>query len=175
MDIFQITDRDSVWFDKMWEVYSYSFPEHEKRKLENQLEALKNNKCRIDAYTEDDIFIGFVIYWIYPTYIYIEHFALSEQVRQGGKGTAIITELIERYKELPIILDIDPVVDSISERRRNFYFRLGFLQSAHQHLCPPYKEGELPFELLLLTTKQELTESEYKGIKESLYNEMITY
>ncbi len=175
MDIFRIENRDSEWFNEMWEVYSYSFPEHEKRSLENQLEMLSNKKCKIDVYVDNDEFVGFVIFWIYPRYIYIEHFALSTNMRQGGRGSFILSDIIWRYRALPIVLDIDPVVDEISQRRLNFYLKLGFIQNSHKHLCPPYSADAEPFELLLLTTKKELTEAQYAVVKESLYNEIITF
>ncbi len=175
MHVHLIENQADRWFSRFWEVYQYSFPPHEQRSLESQVEKLEEEKCSIEAYIEEEVFIGFIIYWQYPTYIYIEHFALSKESRGAGRGSEILRSLIERHDGKKIVLDIDPIEDEISRRRREFYLRLGFIQNPHHHIHPPYRDGEKEFELILMTTTAELSESEYKQLMEGLRSDIITY
>lgn len=175
MHVHLIESQANRWFSKFWEVYQYSFPPHEQRTLKSLVGTLKGGKCSIEAYIEGDSFIGFIIYWQYPTYIYIEHFALSKESRGAGKGSEILRSLIERHVGKSVILDIDPIEDEISRRRREFYLRLGFIQNSHHHMYPPYRAGDKEFELILMTTTAELSTSEYQLFMERLRSDIITY
>lgn len=176
MEVEVIKKADDRHFELFWEVYNYSFPQHEKRTLESQIRAIEQQGCVIEAFLEDGEFIGFLVYWEFGTYLYVEHFALSKQVRSNGYGSKILSAFVERHSNQVVVLDIDPIVDEITERRRNFYLRLGFIQNPYYHLHPSYRgrDGE-KYELLLMTNPRELTPSEYETFKDSLYNKIVTY
>ncbi|MDF9410550.1 GNAT family acetyltransferase [Brevibacillus laterosporus] len=50
-----------------------------------------------------------------------------------------------------IILEIDPPVESISIRRKNFYMRLGFMENHYQHKHPAYRKQNVPHELVIMS------------------------
>jgi GNAT superfamily N-acetyltransferase len=59
------------------------------------------------------------------------YFAVSRELRGKGYGQQILTQLIERYKGQPFVLDMESttqVCDNLEERRKrqSFYMRNGF-------------------------------------------------
>lgn len=176
MEILAIKSASDPQFEKFWEVYEYSFPKHEKRTRENQIKVIENGSCDVDAFLVDGEFVGFLIYWEFSTFIYAEHFALAKEVRSKGYGSEILSTFIKLHSDKIVVLDIDPIVNEITERRRNFYLRLGFKQNPYYHIHPSYEsvDGE-KFELILMTHSRELTAEEFAQFKDALYNKIITY
>ncbi len=61
-----------------------------------------------------------------------------------------------------IILEIDPVIDEISRRRLHFYLRNGFVANEqYDYIHPPYKTGDKPYPLLLMSSGAPLSEPLY--------------
>ncbi|MEG1634667.1 MAG: GNAT family N-acetyltransferase [Rikenellaceae bacterium] len=176
MKIVPIKKANDPLFEKFWDVYTYSFPLHEKRTYKNQCKAVESGDCSVDAFLVDGSFVGFLIYWEFETFIYAEHFALAKEVRSNGYGSKILSTFIENHSDKCLILDIDPIVNEITERRRNFYFRLGFKQNPYLHIHPSYEsaDGER-FELILMSHGRELTPQEFAEFKNTLYTKIITY
>ena len=50
----------------------------------------------------------------------------------------------------PVILEIDPPVDSASQRRKAFYERCGFAENPY-HVHPPYRRGSRGHELVVMS------------------------
>lgn len=50
----------------------------------------------------------------------------------------------------PVILEIDPPVDSASQRRKAFYERCGFAENPY-HVHPPYRRGNRGHELVVMS------------------------
>ncbi len=86
IEIVKIKSADDMLFSKMWEVYEYSFPQHEKRTKASQIESMERG-AEIACFCEDGEFLGFMIYWMFDTFIYIEHLAIEKGVRSRGYGS----------------------------------------------------------------------------------------
>jgi len=67
-----------------------------------------------------------------------------------------------------VILEIDPPVDPISIRRKNFYMRLGFQENNYQHKHPAYRKENLPHELIIMSFPKSISEAEYMEFNEYL-------
>lgn len=150
MEIIRIKSIEDPHFDKIWEIYEYSFPLFEQRTLEHQITALNNERYRFDCYVEEGRIIGFICYWVFDTYVYIEHYAMAKESRGGGYGTKILKEFLERTNKI-VILEIDPIVDDISSRRLRFYQHLHFVENPFRHKCPTYQPNTEEGDLLILT------------------------
>jgi hypothetical protein len=67
-----------------------------------------------------------------------------------------------------VILEIDPPVDSISIRRKDFYLRLGFHENKYQHYHPAYRKQNAPHELVILSYPRNISDMEYTKFNEYL-------
>ena len=125
----------------------------------------KNNKNRpsnypLVVYLKDNLFIGFISYWDFSTYVYIEHFAIHENFRGQGYGGLLLEDFNKRLNKI-ILLEIDPITDEISSKRLKFYKKCGFFENRYNHFHPPYRNNYRGHALIILTTERQITEDEY--------------
>lgn len=76
-------------------------------------------------------FIGFTIVYPRPSFNWYWYFAVRPELRGGGKGQQILTNLIEKYKGQSCVLDMEsPRQECFNKeqrlRRHAFYLRNGF-------------------------------------------------
>ena len=151
METIRIQSTEHPLFARLWEIYQYSFPIYEQRTLEHQVAAFQNNIYHLDVYLDEGQMIGFIGYWLFPSYAYIEHYAMAKESRGQGYGSKILKNFLDRMKGKIVVLEIDPVVDEISTRRLHFYQNLGFRESPFRYTCPKYQPDEKEGELWVLT------------------------
>lgn len=154
-------------YSKLNQLYEISFPLHEKRTAEHQLTALKNDLYHLICFIEQEELVGFVGLWDFADYVYIEHYAINSALRGKGYGTLLLETLLSETDKT-VILEIDPVVDTVSEKRLRFYRKLGFVENAYPHEHPPYREGFQPHSLTVLSSGKPIAEREYRRFKRDL-------
>lgn len=94
-------------------------------------------------------------------YRYIEHFAVHQGLRGRGYGSEILNAFLRSTSKI-VLLEIDPIVDSVSRARLRFYRKCGFHENPFAHTHPPYREGYPPHSLVVLTSPRSITENEYR-------------
>lgn len=141
----RITGEDSLLFPQFWQTYEDSFPLPERRSRASQRAAFADPVYRLDAWMDGTKFVGFMGWWEYGDFRYIEHLAVSATARSGGYGKKIMRRWMDS-SSTPVYLEIEEVVDELTERRLGFYRRLGFEETPFTHLQPPYQTGEQPEE-----------------------------
>jgi len=139
----RITTTEDPLFQKFWQIYTESFAYIERRDIELQQTAFTSPFYRLDVYLKKSEVAGFMGYWIFNQYIYVEHFAIARNQQGTGKGTLMMKTLQQQTKKI-ILLEIEPVVDETTKRRWLFYEKLGFLKTPHFHLMPVYHPGDDP-------------------------------
>lgn len=164
--------KDENW-NKVWQIYEESFPHYELRNIKEQKDAMKDKEFFCTYVKEDDKVVGIIFYWEWEQFRYIEHFAVNINLRGGGYGSKILEEICNDDKIT--ILEIDPVVDEISERRLVFYERLGFKMNKFNHLHPPYKKGDKGHKLKVLSYERIISENQFDGFKNFLENHVMKY
>ena len=156
-----IDSLDHPLYKSFRDLYEISFPIFEQRTELQQIRAFQNDKYRLLAFTEGDVFVGFICYWLFDTYGYIEHFAVTPEIRGRGFGSRILGSFIESTTGI-VLLEIDPVIDEVSEARLRFYTRCGFYRNSYLHEHPAYRDGYRPHPLVVLTAKRRIMEKEYR-------------
>lgn len=141
-------------------LYVCSFPVFEQRTEEQQRTAFDDPNYHLVAYEADETFVGFISYWEFSDYLYIEHFAISAHIRGKGYGSGLLLDFI-RSTEKVVLLEIDPITDSVSEARLRFYKKCGFHENPFPHKHPAYRTGFRPHPLIVLTTQRSISEQEY--------------
>lgn len=132
-------DSHPLWLE-VWEIYSDSFPIYEQRQLKHQLEKFADPCFYCQVFSQQNKVIGFIFWWDIGSQVYIEHLAISSKLRGQNYGSLLLSEFC-KAEARPVILEIDPPIDDISQRRLRFYQALGFHLHDFEHIHPPYQEG----------------------------------
>lgn len=138
MDILEITRKQDPLYPTFEQIYTASFPLFEQRTEEQQEQAFQSPNYHLVAYLKDNLFIGFISYWDFSTYVYIEHFAIHENFRGQGYGGLLLEDFNKRLNKI-ILLEIDPITDETSSKRLKFYKKCGFFENHYNHFHPPYR------------------------------------
>ena len=145
MNYIDIDSSQHELYDSWRKLYTVSFPIFEQRTQEQQEKAFSCADYHLVGYSEGDMFVGFISYWEFGSYRY------SEILNAFLRSTSKI-----------VLLEIDPIVDSVSRARLRFYRKCGFHENPFAHTHPPYREGYSPHSLVVLTSPRSITENEYR-------------
>lgn len=147
-------------------LYSESFPPHEQRKAASQKEIMHNEEYHFDLIFDGDVFIGNILYWETQNFIYVEHFCIKSEMRNMGYGHDALMLLNEKGKT--VILEIDPLTDEISRRRKGFYERAGYMENGFEHIHPPYHEEYEGHHLVVMSYPHVLSDAQYNEFNDYL-------
>ena len=112
-------------------LYETAFPKDEQIPWDDLMRLVGEMSLDFTAYYEGEEFIGFTIVYPRKSFNWFWYFAVREDLRGKGYGQQILTQLIERYKGQPFVLDMESttqVCDNLAQRKRRqaFYLRNGF-------------------------------------------------
>jgi ribosomal protein S18 acetylase RimI-like enzyme len=154
-------------------LYIRAFPVSERRSWEGlEHELLYEKKFHPQVLLQDNQFVGFLNYWKFDEFDYIEHFAVTDQMRNKQIGTEAM-EIFMKKSNLPIILEVEMPKNSLAERRIKFYERLGFLVLTNEYSQPPYNSEVGDFiPILIMSNDIQFANSHFDLIKETLYDKV---
>jgi ribosomal protein S18 acetylase RimI-like enzyme len=133
----------------IWNLYCATFPINERRELESLQMLIGNNECEINQITiQNEQPAGLCIFWSFREFLFLEHFAVEPELRGLGIGEQTLALLREKCPL--ILLETEPPVDEISERRIKFYQRNGFKLLHRQYFQPSYGGNKPPVEMKLM-------------------------
>ena len=135
-------------------LYTEAFPSCERRDLGPWRMLAANALAPFTVwglYAEEE-FVGFISFWQFDGFIYVEHFAILPTQRGGGCGRQTMRLLREAHPSVPIVLEVEPPTDETTQRRIAFYERCGFALSPLPYVQPPYRHTDQAFPLRLMTT-----------------------
>ena len=146
-------------YEEAEKLYKDSFPVHEQRDSVSQKAVLAQEEyCFYLIYDESD-FVGILLCWERERFIYVEHFCIGADLRNRRYGQRALDLLKDNGKT--VILEIDPPVDEISERRKGFYERSGYKSNSFEHVHPPYLENKEGHKLLVMSYPEVLSRDLY--------------
>lgn len=173
MDIVKIINKKAPLYTAFEELYRNSFPPFEQRTEEQQIDAFSSPYYHLNVYRKNESLIGFISYWDFNTYLYIEHFAIHNRHRGKEYGHTLLKEFVQEGNKI-VILEIDPVVDEISAARFRFYQKCNFYENPYNHIHPPYREEFPGHALRILTTGRTITDDEYQRFRSELKECVMT-
>lgn len=138
------------YFHKAWKLYENSFPLEERRLLDAQEHLMRKHDYHFDVIIDENQLIGFLLWWDFETYRFIDHFATSIEQRNKGFGKLILENFMAS-NDKPILLEVELPDSSIKLRRINFYERLGFKLNQHYYEIPPLNDNQSSLQLLLMS------------------------
>ena len=88
MQIIRISDIHHPRFGEVWHLYQNSFPLCEQRTLDHQITAFKADRFHLDVYLDGETLVGFIGYWDFDDYLYIEHYCKKPPAKRlSSKST----------------------------------------------------------------------------------------
>lgn len=88
MQIIRISDIHHPRFGEVWHLYQNSFPLCEQRTLDHQITAFKADRFHLDVYLDGETLVGFIGYWDFDDYLYIEHYAINSTCGEAAGAVA---------------------------------------------------------------------------------------
>lgn len=160
-------------------LYYESFPADERRDYADEAALLKfmeekKEWFHIRTLVVDCQLKGFITYWNFGTFGYVEHFAIAPELRCEGLGSLLLADLLDDMPRL--ILEVerpdDDPADKARSRRIHFYRRHEFkLHSEVEYIQPPYISGKASVPMLLATSGHlEPTSDIIDTIRRTVYN-----
>lgn len=160
-------------------LYNESFPTDERRDypdaraLERFVEERKD-RFHIRMLLMDDRLQGFITYWDFGTFGYVEHLAVSPEQRGEGLGSLLLADLLDEMPRLILELERpeDDPADKDRRRRISFYIRHDFrLHPEIKYLQPAYAPGKSPLPMFLATSGcLEPTDEVLTAIRRNVYD-----
>ncbi|MDO5518790.1 MAG: GNAT family N-acetyltransferase [Clostridium sp.] len=171
-EIIKITKDD---FESFFRVMKNAFPEIEIRSYEGQKKIFDEDGYRVTGYkNNEDNVTAFIASWNFEDFKFIEHFAVDENLRGNGIGSALINEFL-KVSGQKIVLEVEFPEDDISERRIEFYKKIGMKLNEYEYVQPPLQEGKELLPLKIMSYPEELTEEEFKNIQRDIYEKVYKY
>lgn len=155
-------------FDKIFSMLIDNFTDDEHRNYDRQKELLSNEIYKIKVVTGKDKIKGFVAFWTFQKFIYIEHLAVDKSCQGSGIGTVILKELLDNTDKI-IVLEVQPPKDANSKRRIKFYKKNGFYYNDYEYLQPAYSKDKNDIELKILSSTRKINNEEFSEIVNLLY------
>lgn len=149
--------------------YTSSFPKEERRDF-SLVRKLLEDDSRFEMYALlcDGIYVGFITGWQFEGFVYVEHFAIDESVRNGGIGAKAMAGFLALHED-PVVLEVEMPTEEMSKRRVGFYERLGFVLDHHVYFQPPYRRGESFLEMRLMAHGKLDLERSFERVKSTMY------
>jgi ribosomal protein S18 acetylase RimI-like enzyme len=175
LNFHRINSVSDPFFTNLFNLYALAFPPTERRSWAG-LEYELNYEKRLYAYAllQDDKFVGFINYWLFDRFCYIEHFAVSPNLRGKHIGSEAM-EILRSKTNLPIVLEVEMPNNPNSIRRIKFYERLGYKVLSHNYAQPPYEGNGFLIPLLIMCDNNHFASTHFELIKETLYTEVYHY
>lgn len=159
------TDRD---FAKS--LLENAFPAEERPSFEAM--ERRGDEYRLCVVQKDGKNIGVFGYWTFEKTVYIEHFAISEPLRNNGLGGVVLDTFLSQFHSgTQVVLEAELPNNHLAQRRIDFYKRHGFTANSFEYLQPPYRPGD-GFLPMLLLSRNPLNEREFEEIKDVLYKKV---
>lgn len=118
--------------EQLKQLYQTAFPENEQIPWDDLMRLVGEMHLDFTAYYDENTLIGFTIVYPRPSFSWYWYFAVKEELRGKGLGQQILSQLIERYKGLSSVLDMESTKQNpcpnLEQRQRlhAFYLRNGF-------------------------------------------------
>jgi ribosomal protein S18 acetylase RimI-like enzyme len=159
--------------DDIRAIYETSFPDDERREFGEVValaacERAMNVRFMNDA---DGKLLGFIIFWQFETFIFVEHFAIDSRYRNAGHGARFFGKFL-RDAPLPVVLEVEPPDTNppVAARRITFYEQLGMrLCNRTDYLQPSYSPEKKSLPMRLMCFGDIDLGSDFETIRTTLY------
>lgn len=172
IELIRVTSAKDHQLPRLLELYRESFPPEERRDDALLMDMLESPLMHFMAILRKNELTGFILYWDFNDFGFVEHFAIFPHLRRESAGSRVLQQLRKTFPKL--LLEVEIPYDSLSERRLKFYSRNGFHVLNIPYAQPPYRKGETHLPMFLLSNFPNWEENELKQAIE-LFHEKVYY
>ena len=137
-----------------------AFPYEERRDECDEKKCFLKEQFNFCEIIDNGESVGLIVFWIFKSFLFIEHIAINKELRSKGYGSKTI-ELIKAKYDLPIILEAEAPETGMQKKRIKFYENLGFKVNSYDYTQPSYHNAE-SVPLLVLSFPKFLNENEFE-------------
>lgn len=170
MRLERLSSNNAHFYERAFTLYQSSFPIEERRDDLEQQRVLKKEAYHFDLIMNGEDFVGVMLYWETEDFVFLEHFTTCPELRGQGYGKIALDLL--KSKNKTILLEIEPPVDEMTQKRYGFYKRNGFVMNPYYHIQAKYHLGDKDVELKILSYPAVLGENEYRSFYEYMTREI---
>lgn len=147
----RLLSSEDALFGPFSELFQSSFPVNERRPLESLKKIISDESdVYCDAVLRNNVYVGLLVYWDFADFVYVEYLAVDPDIRGGGIGARILSQLRDGARK-PVVLEVEPPLNELAKRRIGFYERNGFVLLDNEYFQPSY--GLVPgLELKLMSS-----------------------
>lgn len=157
-------------FDAVYNIMERSFPRNEIRSKLGQYALLKNGEYSLFVREEEGEIIGFIAVWDLGEIAFVEHFAIAEEWRGKGVGSAMIGDVFALFDK-PIVLEVEPPIDEKTRKRVGFYERNGLIFHDYYYVQPSMEKGREEVELRIMCS-EKLDLEGFEKVRAQLYTKI---
>lgn len=151
----QSMNLDSRIHDDIYKILIDGFSAAELRNYNSQMKAFMHPEYFI-SYSASKLSDGFVLWWNFSNFIFVEYIWVALNKRRGGIGTKLL-EKLKQYNKL-IILEVE---DTAVCKNIGFYYGAGFVLNEISYTAKAL--SSIPaLKYHLLSSNHPLSESEYQ-------------
>ncbi len=172
----RITTTDDPCLEKLIALYEESFPEEERRDI-NQLKRMiaEVDAMQFCAIELDEKLAGLAIYWDMGDFYYMEHLAVFPSMRNHKIGQQVLQWWQANLPKLQL-LEVEPPLNEMAERRINFYRRNGLEVLEKSYIQPDYREDKDSCPLWIMGTNEHPELASFiKTIQDIAYRKALQY
>ena len=156
-------------FQTVYDLLESSFPQYERRTKEKQYSLVTNPNYHILAIMDNEMFIGFLTFWNFDDFLYVEHFATNPIYRNKGIGHEAL-KYLDDVNIKPVFLEIEPPNDEMTARRQKFYEKNGYTTHTFEYAQPPFHIEDEYTPLLIMSKNVEIDENSFFEYKKVLFS-----
>ncbi len=170
-----ITKLEKKDFESFFALMQEAFPPEEYRPKEKQYAIIDDSNYSAHVLIDNNEVHAFIATWKLNSFYFAEHLAVSPKMRNQGVGSAFVKEYLKLI-HMPLILEVENLTDSLSQRRIGFYERLGFILTDICYDQPNFQESEkrIPLRIMYHNNGQEFDTAKVKQeIFEKVYKKPL--
>lgn len=118
--------------------------------------------------------IGFIAYWDFEKFYYIEYFAMDSNLRNKGYGTETLQAFCHKLNK-PVVLEIELPNTEDSIRRKEFYERNHFVAWSNEYFQPPFREEDGLLPVMICCYGNLTPEIDFELVKHQIHAEVYNY
>lgn len=168
--------RNTEEFEMVYPILQEAFPITEVREKQAQQALLEKSAYRLyQIKDEKDEVAGVLAIWeLAEDFVYVEHFAICPEKRNGGFGGDVLEAFVKWYGK-NVVLEVELPEDDLTKRRIGFYQRHGFVLNDYPYLQPPLRKGQGFLPLRLMTSPYHIDEAMYTKYRKLIYENVYAY
>ena len=171
-EIIKLVEIKKKDFEYFYSLLEKDFCFAERKVKEDELKSLENKSFKPCFICDENKIVGYFCYWDFEDFIFGEHLAILEKIRDKGFGTKFLKEFLSKIKK-PFVFEIEKPADEQSIKRKRFYERFGFTFNDFDYCQPSYHKANDGVPMIFVSYPEKLTRKRFLQIsniiKEKVY------